>query len=150
MANKYTALKIPPKEELEFLYNEKYMTQSEIGLHYNTTQKVVFSWFKKLGIKSRVAFKRNQKGENNSYWKGSEATYAALHYRVEAKRGKPHFCEACGIIGAKRYEWANLTGNYEDVMDYARMCISCHRKYDKIRREQSGKLTINVKRKSNY
>jgi hypothetical protein len=47
----------------------------------------------------------------------------------------------------KRYEWANLTGRYDDVKDYARMCISCHRKYDKKRRELTNKPTINVKRK---
>lgn len=147
MANKYTAKQIPPKEELEKLYNESQMTQKEIGKQYNTSQKVVFSWFKKLGIKSRIPYKRNQLGENNSYWKGSEATYAALHYRVESKRGKPHFCEACGTMDATRYEWANLTGRYDDIMDYSRMCVSCHRKYDRKRRIETNKPTINVKRK---
>jgi len=46
----------------------------------------------------------------------------------------------------KRYEWCNLTGKYEDIMDYARMCIPCHRKYDKKRRELTGNNTVNVKR----
>jgi hypothetical protein len=148
MANKYTALKIPPKDVLEKLYHQEFMSQTEIGREYNTTQKVVHSWFKKLNIKSRVPYKRNQKGENNASWKGDKATYAALHYRVEKSRGKPLFCEACGIIGSSRYEWANLTGNYNDIMDYARMCVSCHRKYDSNRRKNNNiKTTINVKRK---
>lgn len=147
MANKYTAMPIPPKCDLEKLYNDDFMSQKEIGEKYNTTQRVVYTWFRKLEIKTRIPFKRNQKGENNSSWKGDNATYAALHYRVEAKRGKPHFCEACGNMNATRYEWVNLTGNYQDTMDYARMCVPCHRQYDKKRRELTNKTTINVKRK---
>jgi hypothetical protein len=146
MANKYTALPIPPKEDLESLYFGDFRSQKEIGKVYSTTQKVVYLWFKKYGIKSRIPYKRNQKGQNNSAWKGNNATYAAFHCRVEVQRGKPHFCEACGTMDKKRYEWCNLTGKYDDIMDYARMCISCHRKYDKKRRELTGQNTINVKR----
>jgi hypothetical protein len=32
-----------------------------------------------------------------------------------------------------RYEWANLTGDYEDVRDFASMCVRCHRRYDAAR-----------------
>ena len=31
------------------------------------------------------------------------------------------------------YDWANLTGDYADVSDFARMCRSCHRRYDNAR-----------------
>lgn len=147
MANKYTAMKIPPKEDLEKMYHDKMMTQSEIGAEYKTTQKVIFSWFKKLGIKSRIPYKRNQQKEKNSSWVGDKATYAAFHYRVEKERGKPNFCQACGSIDKTRYEWANLTGRYNDIFDYARMCVSCHRKYDSKRRKETNKTTVNVKRK---
>lgn len=142
MANKYTAIPIPPKKDLEYLYHDKCMSQSEVGANYGTTQKVVYSWFKKLGIKSRIPYKRNQKGENNSSWKGDNATYAALHYRVESQRGKPKICMACGTQDASVYEWCNLTGKYQDVNDYMRMCRKCHRKYDKNRKNSSK----NVKR----
>jgi len=147
MANKYTALPIPSKEILEKLYFDEVKSQKEIGEFFNTTQKVVFSWFKKLGIKSRIPYKRNQLKENNSSWKGDNATYAAFHYRVEKERGKPHYCSVCGTMDKNRYEWANLTGNYNDINDYARMCIPCHRKYDLIRRKKINKNTINVNRK---
>lgn len=130
MGNKYDYLKIPDKKELNFLYSEKLMTQVEIGILYNTTQKVVFTWFKKLGIESRVACKRNQMRENNSSWKGNKVTYAAYHYRVQSSRGKANRCEMCNNKNAKRYEWANLTGNYNDVNDYKMMCVSCHHKRD--------------------
>ena len=147
MANKYTAHPIPCKSELERYYHDMNMSQSEVGAQYGVTQKVVYSWFKKLGIESRVPKKRNQKGEKNDNWKGDCATYASMHYRVESQRGKPHYCEACGDMDANRYEWANLTGRYNDVMDYARMCVPCHRKYDNKRRLETGKNTINVPRK---
>ena len=130
MANKYTALEIPPKAELERLYFEEFKTQSEIGAIYGTTQKVVFSWFKKLGIKSRVAYKRNQERENNATWGGDDVTYAAFHYRVVAQRGRPKRCEACGTDDEnKNYDWA-CVGDYRNVNDFKRMCRSCHWKHD--------------------
>lgn len=137
MANKYTALPIPPREELEELYHKKFMSQKEIGDHYNVSQKVVFSWFQKQNIQSRIPYKRNQTGSANSSWKGSEATYAALHYRVEAERGKPSLCQVCGTMDNRIYEWANLTGRYDDINDYMRMCRPCHRQYDKNRKNSS-------------
>jgi len=147
MANKYTAAPVPPKSELEELYHNQGLTQAEVGKCYGASQKMVHSWFKKLGIKSRVPKNTDQNGPKNPYWKGDKATYAAFHYRVESERGKPHYCSACGTMDKQRYEWANLTGKYDDIMDYARMCVPCHRKYDKKRREITGKNTVNVKRK---
>lgn len=130
MANKYTAHPVPPKDKLEDLYFSHFMTQLEIGEYYGVTQKMVFEWFKKYGIKSRKAYKRNQNGSNNTQWKGKNATYAALHYRVSAHRGKPSKCDNCGTTKAKRFEWANISGDYDDVNDYIRLCASCHRTMD--------------------
>jgi len=138
-------MKVPPKSDLERLYHEKKMSQFEVGQHYGTSQKVVFSWFKKLNISSRVAAKRNQNGQSNSSWKGSRATYSALHYRVEKERGKPKICMACGTQEAKRFEWCNLTGRYDDVSDYMRMCVPCHRKYDKNRKNSSKHVSRTAK-----
>jgi hypothetical protein len=133
MANKYTALKIPPKEDLESLYFGDFRTQKEIGEVYGTTQKVVFSWFRKHNIKSRIPYKRDQRREKNSFWKGEKATYAAYHYRVKSIRGKACFCENCGEADPSiRYEWANMTGKYADINDYKSMCCSCHKIYDRI------------------
>jgi len=141
MGNKYVFTKLPPKKELESLYVNG-MSQTELGVNYGVSQKVIHSWFKKLEIKSRVAAKRNQTGERNSSWKGSDATYAAFQKRVETARGKPNICAACGDMDKPIYEWCNLTGKYDDVSDYMRMCRSCHRKYDKNRKGSSK----NVKR----
>lgn len=145
MANKYTARPTPPKEDLENLYHAQLLSQVEIAKEYHTTQKVIFSWFRKLGIKSRVAAKRNQKGEKNDYWKGDSATYSAFHRRVESVRGKPAICFACGDMSKPIYEWCNLTGKYEDVNDYMRMCRKCHRQYDKNRKNSSKHVRKSAK-----
>lgn len=89
----------------------------------------------------RKAIKRNQFGENNSSWKGDNAGYQALHLRVDSARGKPMRCDWCDSVGDKRYEWANLTGNYTDVFDFVRLCLSCHRTYDAKRRKETGRKT---------
>ena len=145
MANKYTAMRVPAKICLEKFYYDEMLSQKEIGEKYNTTQKVVFTWFKKHGIKSRIAYKRNQVGENNHSWKGDKATYSALHHRVKKARGNPKICMACGTQEAKRFEWCNLTGRYEDVNDYMRMCVPCHRKYDKNRKNSSKNVSRTAK-----
>lgn len=42
-------------------------------------------------------------------------------------------CEICGTTDAdKSYDWANLTGKYDDPSDYKRMCRSCHAKQDRV------------------
>lgn len=119
---------------------ESGMSQKELAIHYKVSQAHISRVMKKLGIKARVAKKRNQTGANNHSWKGNKAGYAAFHVRVEVARGKPQMCEVCGETRKQKYEWANLTGKYENVNDYKRMCCSCHAKYDnKIKNIINGK-----------
>lgn len=78
--------------------------------------------------------RREGTGDRNGMWKGVAASYFAKHMRVNAIRGRPQRCEQCGTTDpTKTYEWASMTGNYDDVNDYRRMCRSCHRKYDGIK-----------------
>lgn len=143
MAANATAL---PRDEVKRLYDAGH-TQNEIADIFNTTQKVVWKFMKREGIKARVPAKRDQRGEKNSNWAGDEATYSAFHFRVELVRGKPCLCSVCGETEG-RFEWANLTGKYENVNDYVRLCVSCHRRYDAKRRKETGKRTCDhVKRK---
>jgi len=108
------------------------MTQVEIAANYGTTQKVVWRAMRNMGMACRRAAKRDQRGKNNANWKGADAGYAALHKRVEKLRGRPSKCEVCGTDAeTKFYDWANLTGRYDDPGDYKRMCRSCHWKHDK-------------------
>lgn len=124
---------------------ERGMTQTEIANELGTTQKVIYNSFRRNGYKCRKAAKRNQLGKNNNSWVGDNATYATFHKRVESLYGRPIHCEVCGTVDpSKRYEWANVTGDYADVEHgYRRMCCSCHRKFDK---SKEG-VKNNVKRK---
>ena len=92
----------------------------------------------------RAAAKRDQRGPANHMWKGDDAGYQALHLRVHAARGTPSLCSRCGTAEGK-FEWANLTGNYEDINDFARMCLSCHRRFDSQRRATTGRRTMPTK-----
>lgn len=66
-----------------------------------------------------------------AYTKSTNSTNNSLHHRVRVLRGKPSLCEDCGTTTAKKFEWANLTGRYDDINDYKRLCTSCHSKFDK-------------------
>ena len=110
---------------------ERGMTQHEIAKEIGATQKVIWRLMFRNGIKARVAAKRNQTGPANSYWKGDNANYQALHRRLYARFGKPAKCSRCGTESAKQYDYANLSGRYEDINDYLPMCRSCHWKMDK-------------------
>lgn len=119
-----------PLEELRQKY-ESGTTQTELAAHYGTTQKVIWAFMKRHGIKARVAAKRDQCGSKNSSWKQDATHYTTLHNRVEAARGRPKYCTVCGENDpAKRYEWASLTKNYADIYDYQRMCKTCHVRFD--------------------
>jgi hypothetical protein len=86
---------------------------------------------------------RDQSGEKNPLWKGSDAGYSAMHLRVEAVRGKPAECAACdGGDPDARYHWANMTGHYEDIFDFIRLCPACHIRFDSRRREALGHGTM--------
>ncbi len=105
-------------------------TQHEIAREIGTTQKVVFNIMRRHEIKARIAAKRNQWGDCNHAWKGEEASIYAFHRRLYTRFGKPSKCTVCGTEDAKHYDYANLSGRYEDIEDYAAMCRSCHWKYD--------------------
>lgn len=106
-------------------------TQLEVGEILGVSQKSVCKAMRRNGIKARVAAKRNQLMENNSSWKADKAGRQAFHKRLYAEFGKPKSCSMCGTTEAKHFDYANLTGRYEDINDYLPMCRSCHWIYDK-------------------
>jgi len=117
-------------KEAKRLYEDG-MSQTEVAETLGTTQKVIWGLFRSNGYKCRKAAKRNQNGPNNDTWKGSGAGYQAFHRRLDAAKGRPKKCEICGTSDPGRtYDWANLTGHYDDPDDYKRMCRSCHWRYD--------------------
>lgn len=111
------------------------LTQGEVGAELGLSQKVIHSTMKKAGLSARIAAKRNQWGSRNHAWRASAAGYKALHLRLTSRFGQPSRCEVCFTEDpTKSYDWANLSGKYDDLLDYKRMCRSCHRRYDAARR----------------
>ena len=73
-------------------------------------------------------------GANNHNWKGDEVGYGGLHDWVRLILGRPRKCEHCGRDGFRRLQihWANKSHRYlRDVNDWVRLCVRCHRAYDK-------------------
>ena len=129
---------VPPCSEnvLRDFYDNRKMTQKEIASLLGCSQKAVLTAMKKYSIPRRIAAKRDQIGSKNDRWKGSDAGYQAKHLRVDTLFGKPKRCSVCGCDDPRKtYDWANLSGNYDDPTDFKRMCRSCHRKYDNSRKK---------------
>jgi hypothetical protein len=101
----------------------------------------------KIPVTSRHQLDQRYSGENSHRWKGDDASYTSFHFRVERVRGKPEYCACCDIVGPGFYEWANLTGNYADVDDYVRLCVSHHRHFDLYRRKILGQNTSMERKK---
>lgn len=116
-------------ERVRSLY-EQGQTQAEVAFTLGLTQKVVWNIMRRHSIAARAATPRDQWGKNNPAWKGDGAGKQALHRRLYARFGKPNRCSQCGTTEATYYDYANLTGRYEDLSDYAPMCRSCHATYD--------------------
>jgi hypothetical protein len=118
------------KDELLNLYNSG-LSQVQIGLKIGIHHGTISKWMSRYGIAPGRGTNRNPNaGPNAGQWKGSSASYSAFHKRVKHIRGRPQRCDRCSSTTAKKYEWANLTGNYQDMNDYVRLCVSCHRFHD--------------------
>lgn len=79
----------------------------------------------------KAGFKQGTNNRNPN-WKGEEAGKQAIHGWLNRHFGKPQECEKCLSTSAKRYDWANVSGDYRrDRTDFLRLCRSCHMKMDK-------------------
>lgn len=141
--HKHIKPKVYPTETVETVRRlyESGLTIREVAEEMGSTPKVVYRVMRNHDIPRRSAARRDQTGDRNHMWRGSQARYAALHLRVAAARGKPSLCAWCGETEG-RFEWANVSGAYEDVSDYERLCCSCHRFYDAGRRRETGRRTM--------
>lgn len=120
-------------------------SRSMIGIvSWNKGLKMPFRHKKmKKGFIPKMAFKKGNipwnkgieikqvRDNHNGNWKGDNASKDAIHKWVIERLGKPKFCEGCGNEYDKRYEWANISGEYKrDLSDWIRLCPTCHRRYD--------------------
>jgi len=70
--------------------------------------------------------------EDNPNWKGNKISIGGMHARLKRYYGESKKCSNCGTLDAKRYDWANISGEYKnEYSDYERLCRSCHVKKDK-------------------
>ena len=115
-------------------------TTAECAQHFGCGRKAIDNALRRAGVKKRRAIKRNQSGPSNANWGGSAASLVAKHKRLYRAFGQPSKCDVCGTEdSARTYDWANLTGDYDNPSDFKRMCRSCHWKYDKKHRNFAGR-----------
>jgi hypothetical protein len=124
-------------ELLRALYSQG-MTQRECAAEFGVARSEIHRSMVFYDIPRRPAIKRDQRGEKNPRWKGNDGNYKLYHKRVISARGKATSCDDCGALDAKVYDWANLTGRYEDIDDYKPLCRSCHQRHDGARRREAG------------
>src|ERR1035441_3422971 len=82
---------------------------------------------------SRACSSANARREHYGLLEGP-TTYGTQHYHVRTVRGTPSLCEHCGTTESYRFEWAHVhdaLSDRNDVMDYMRLCLLCHKAYDK-------------------
>jgi len=126
---------VAPIAELVGLY-ESGLTSRQIAAKFSVDHSTILERLKEVHVERRNSWGAAKIGEEHPLWKGDNAGYFAFHARLPVRRGKPSKCEVCGTTDPqKHYDWANLTGRYEDMEDYKRMCRKCHRQYDKQRRD---------------
>jgi hypothetical protein len=91
-------------------------------------------------------------GERNGMWKKDEVGYAPLHQWIKRHYGKATHCSVDKSHNSKRFEWANISGEYKRyINDFRQLCVSCHRKVDmtdqkreKIRQATIGNTSHNI------
>jgi hypothetical protein len=71
-------------------------------------------------------------GEKARHWNGDKVGYMGLHAWIRKQLDSPSLCDHCKSTTEKRYEWANINGEYRrDPKDWIRLCRSCHIIYDR-------------------
>lgn len=76
--------------------------------------------------------KNKLRGTNRYNWTGDNCSYESLHIWLKTNYRKPDHCEKCDGKNAKRFEWANISGEYKrDIKDFMQLCPSCHRLMDR-------------------
>lgn len=92
----------------------------------------------------KLNLSKSHQGERNHNWVGELVGYNGLHLRIKKALGSPSICENCDTINAKRYEWANISGEYKtDISDWVRLCAVCHHLFDDIyRKRKQNKVMV--------
>jgi len=72
-----------------------------------------------------------QAREKHPFWTGEKPNYSALHKWIVRNYGKAYYCSNNINHKAKRFDWANINGEYKrKIRDWKQLCRSCHSKLD--------------------
>jgi hypothetical protein len=110
--------------------HRKKISEALIGNLSHRKPKV---WTEESKKKARFS----HKGEKSYLWKGEDADYISKHSWIRRWKGRPEFCEKCGVIGKLHkgkwsIHWANIDHKYRRVLeDYIGMCVRCHAQWDR-------------------
>lgn len=123
LTRKRLGLKPVPYKRNPNVKKECHICSKEFEVIFSRKEKAKFC-SNECRSKSMLGMVPHNKGIHTS------TKYGGYHYKVKMIRGTPKKCEDCGTTKAKKFEWANLTGHYENEWDYKRLCTSCHCKLD--------------------
>ncbi len=116
-------MKLDTERIISRLYAQGF-SQARIADLLGVAQPTIHSFMRRRSIPARSS---GQKRGTKHPCSRNSTNYFTLQHRVSRLRGTPNECEECGCTDpAKRYDWANVTGNYADVRDYKRLCRRCH------------------------
>jgi hypothetical protein len=123
------------------------MPQKKGSIPWNKGKKLFYPvWNKgkkglhKHSLKTKLLMSISRKGKNagkkHYNWKGKNANYRSIHEWITNKLGKPTKCQHCKrtTLNTHGIHWANISGKYkrDELSDWIRLCVKCHKKYDKI------------------
>lgn len=103
----------------------------ECGKNFMATSSEVKRRGSGAKVCSRECYYQYQPKMLDRKWHGKRG-YGGLHAWITRKLGKANYCQICGLTTGK-FEWSNISGLYkEDLLDWQKLCIKCHRNYDKV------------------
>lgn len=129
----------PDVEKLKHLYVDLKYGSHRIAKEFGGgSQTLILKWLKEANVPIRtlsesasIVHNGFKEGSKHHLWKGDEVSYPALHTWVRNHKGTPQKCDHCGTTNKRKYEWANISGEYRrDLDDWVRLCTSCHRYFD--------------------
>jgi len=133
-----------PEEMILTLYLNGSCSGLTLAEMFGTTSSTIYRLFKENEI---ITQHWQPKGSESPQWKGEEAGYCAMHHRVEKLRGSPKSCSLCGTTDpALTYDWANISGRFQDPRDYIRLCRQCHTQFDQEKKMSATTANISESR----
>lgn len=124
-------------------YKENKMPVAK-GSRLSSDHKSAISKSRILG----VARTTDERAIAQKTWRRSAPGYDALHMWVRRKLGQPTTCSHCkqtNLIGTNIH-WANVSGEYKrEVGDWTRLCVTCHKAYDKWQSLYNKNITEEIK-----